>query len=32
MELLSDPLKNRVVTTVRPPPHRPISKALLFPQ
>lgn len=28
--LLTDPLNNRVVKKLAPPPHRPITKKLLF--
>lgn len=32
MEPLSDPLGDRVVTTLQPPPHRPMLHSLLFPR
>ena len=32
MDPLSDPLKDRVIKTLKPPPHRPISKQMLFPE
>eukprot|EP00388_Colpodella_angusta_P004309 GDKJ01014310.1.p1 GENE.GDKJ01014310.1~~GDKJ01014310.1.p1 ORF type:complete len:574 (-),score=112.39 GDKJ01014310.1:391-2112(-) len=31
MEPLSDPKKDRVVQEVRPPPHKPLTNALLYP-
>nr|CAI44590.1 calcineurin-A2-2 [Paramecium tetraurelia] len=31
MELLRDPSKDRVVKTLKPPPHRPLSNQLMFP-
>ena len=31
MELLSDPLGNRVMQDMSPPPHQPLSHHLLFP-
>jgi len=31
MEPLIDPLKDRAVKTVKAPPHRPLSKELMFP-
>lgn len=31
MEVLNDPLKDRVVKTVKPPPHRPLETKLMFP-
>jgi len=31
MEPLSDPNKDRVVKSVKPPPHRPLAKHLMFP-
>jgi len=31
MEPLSDPTKDRVVKSVKPPPHKPLSKQLMFP-
>ncbi len=30
--LLSDPKHNRAVPEVAPPPHKPLSKAALFPE
>ncbi len=32
METLPDPLQDRVVTTVLPPPQLPLSREKLFPQ
>ncbi|CAG9321263.1 unnamed protein product [Blepharisma stoltei] len=32
MEALSDPLNNRAIKEIKPPPHRPLSTELLFPQ
>ena len=31
MEPLSDPIKDRVVKQVKPPPHRPLDPKLMFP-
>lgn len=31
MEPLSDPLNDRNKKTVRPPPHRPLSRQLIWP-
>jgi len=31
MEPLSDPCNDRQVKTVRPPPHKPLSKNLIWP-
>jgi len=31
MELLSDPLRDRAIKSVRPPPHRPLEHDLMFP-
>lgn len=31
MEPLNDPANNRKVKTVRPPPHKPLTKELLWP-
>jgi len=31
MDPLLDPLKDRVVKTVKPPPHRPLARNLMFP-
>ena len=31
MEPLIDPLGDRVVKTLKPPPHKPLSSHLLFP-
>ena len=31
MECLIDPLGDRVVKTVNPPPHKPLSTHLIFP-
>lgn len=32
MEPLSDPLKDRGVKQVKPPPHKPIDSKLMFPE
>jgi hypothetical protein len=32
MELLRDPLKDRKIKKVRPPPHRPLAEELMFPK
>lgn len=32
MELLSDPLKDRQVKNLKPPPHKPLEKSLLWPE
>jgi len=32
MEPLSDPSKDRVVKSVKPPPHRPLARHLMFPE
>jgi serine/threonine-protein phosphatase 2B catalytic subunit len=32
MEPLADPVKDRVLKTVRPPPHRPLNRTLMFPE
>ena len=32
MELLSDPLKDRKMKSVRPPPHRPLNLSQVFPE
>ena len=31
MEALSDPYNDRVMKTVKPPPHRPLSHNLMYP-
>lgn len=31
MEPLNDPLKDRMVKQVKPPPHRPLDAKLMFP-
>lgn len=31
MELLPDPLKDRFVKTVEPPPHKPLNDNILWP-
>lgn len=31
MDLLSDPLKDRVVKTIKPPPHKPLLREMIFP-
>ena len=31
MDLLPDPLNDRVMNEIKPPPHRPLNHALLFP-
>ena len=31
MEPLSDPYNDRVIKKLRPPPHKPISQCLLYP-
>ena len=31
MEPLSDPLNDRVIKTVKPPPHRPLTAKLMYP-
>ena len=31
MEPLIDPTKDRVVKSVKPPPHRPLAKNLIWP-
>jgi serine/threonine-protein phosphatase 2B catalytic subunit len=31
MELLKDPSNDRAVKTLKPPPHRPLSRQLMFP-
>jgi len=31
MELLSDPLRDRAIKSIRPPPHRPLDHNLMFP-
>lgn len=31
MELLSDPANNRPVRSIKPPPHKPLSKNLMWP-
>ena len=31
MDPLSDPLKDRAIKSVKPPPHRPLSRQLMFP-
>jgi len=32
MEPLSDPLKDRQIKSVKPPPHRPLLTQLMFPE
>ncbi len=32
MEPLLDPLKNRVVKTIKPPPHKPLTREAMFPE
>lgn len=32
MESLSDPLKDRAIKQFKPPPHKPLSTNLMFPQ
>jgi serine/threonine-protein phosphatase 2B catalytic subunit len=32
MEPLGDPLKDRQVKTLKAPPHKPLDKALLWPE
>lgn len=32
MEALSDPLKDRVISQVKPPPQKPLKSELLFPE
>lgn len=32
MELLSDPLKDRQVKNLKPPPHKPLEKQFLWPE
>ncbi len=31
METLNDPANDRIVKTVRPPPHKPLSHNLMWP-
>ena len=31
MDVLPDPLNDRVMNEIKPPPHRPLNHALLFP-
>jgi len=31
MEPLTDPAKDRAVKTVKPPPHRPLTRQMMFP-
>ena len=31
MDLLKDPANDRYVKTLKPPPHRPLMKSLMFP-
>jgi serine/threonine-protein phosphatase 2B catalytic subunit len=31
MELLPDPCQDRVVSSIKPPPHRPLSKEIMYP-
>ena len=31
MDLLKDPVNDRMVKTLKPPPHRPLSRNLMFP-
>jgi len=31
MQLLLDPLNDRQVKTIKPPPHKPLSSELMFP-
>ena len=31
MDVLKDPANDRSVKTLKPPPHRPLSKNLMFP-
>lgn len=32
MELLSDPIKDRQVKSLKSPPHKPLDKALMWPE
>ena len=32
MEPLPDPIKDRVVKTIKPPPHRPLARESMFPE
>ena len=32
MELLLDPINDRKIKKVKPPPHRPLSEKLMFPK
>lgn len=32
MDLLNDPANDRHVKTLKPPPHRPLTKNLMFPE
>ena len=32
MEKLSDPLNNRVIREILPPPHQPLHHSILFPK
>lgn len=32
MELLSDPIKDRQVKSLKAPPHKPLDKALIWPE
>lgn len=32
MEPLTDPIKDRVVKTIKPPPHRPLTREQMFPE
>ena len=32
MDLLKDPTNDRMVKTLKPPPHRPLSRNLMFPE
>ncbi len=32
MEVLSDPINDRVIKQIKPPPHKPLSSHLMFPE
>lgn len=32
MEFLPDPLKDRVVKNLKPPPHKPLDRNLIWPE
>ncbi len=32
MDTLADPLKDRIVKTLKPPPHKPLDKTLIWPE